>query len=127
MSRVYLLLALVVAIGCLFGLAYCKGGSEPRKALKAARKETAAVAESAQISRDTAERVDKQGAAVRERASRAEEVIDEAAKRDATGGADTGVLPADVLREIDEAYAATVRARCRVQRTDDCRAIPEGP
>lgn len=114
MPRLYLLLALIVAVGCLFGLAYCKGGSEPRKELKAARAETQAVTESATVSRDTAEQVDRQGAAVRERASRANEAINEAI----TAG-DLGAADLVVMREADEAYRAALCAHRRVQREGD--------
>ena len=119
--RLTALLALLLAAGVMLGLAYCTGGSEPRKEAKAAKKEVAAVTKSAQISRETAERVDKQGAEVRQQAARAKEVIDEVIR--------TGLSDADlyVMREADKAHAATVRARCRVQSTSECDAVSEAP
>ena len=120
MSAIERILALLVLLALLIGLAYCKGGSTPRKEAREARKETAAVVRSAEVSAGTAQGVDREGAAVRSRAVAADKVIEDATRTPADPAAD-----ARILREVDEAYAATVRARCRVQRTSDCDAVPE--
>lgn len=125
-NRLYLLLALILGVGLLLGLTYCTGGSQSRGEAKAVKAENKRVAKSVQISRDAAERVDRQGAQVRERAKRAEESIDEAIR---IGGAEPSAADLYVMREADKAYRAALCANRRVQRADggdDAACAAEG-
>lgn len=125
-TRTMLVAAIVVLalIACL--CIYHLGGEAPREELEAAHDQIEAltdvaetVADSNEISRQTAARVDVTGAETRQRATQARERIIERVEADPVPAGDVDPV---VLHEAGEAYAAAVRAACRVQRTDDCPA-----
>ncbi|HEY5805058.1 MAG TPA: hypothetical protein VIT90_15330 [Lysobacter sp.] len=124
MNRLTLLLVVLLLAFIGLGLTYCKGGSKGRSDVATLRTEAKATAVSTDISRDTAGRVDVQGAETRERTRAAQETIRErieAAPRPAAG-ADPAIL-----RVAQEAHVRAIRAACRVQRTSDCTPAATAP
>lgn len=117
-AKLYAVLALaLLLIGVVFFI-FRQGGSAPRAEAKVAKTEVKMVTASVEVSKATAEKVDIQGAEVRQRAVTAKETIHEAIARDPAGVDPTA--DAAIVREAEQAYAAALRAACRVQRTSDC-------
>ena len=121
----FLAAALLAAIA-VYAYVYHQGGDAPRIELKASREEiqvraqhAEAVAGSNEVSRDTAARVETTGAEIRQRAAEARERIIERVEAEPVPA---GAADPAILHEAREAYAASIRATCRVQRTRDCLA-----
>lgn len=113
--RVYAYLAILLVVVGVGGWLYWKGGDGER----AAKNEIQAVANSGQVSRDTATNVDKAGAETRAATEGARGRIRERIESEPAAG---GPADADILRVAQEAHQRAIRSACRVQRTSDCDA-----
>ena len=125
MKATLLVAALALAL-IAYGCVHRHGGEVPRVELEVARSHVQAMQERAKavdqsigISRDTATRIDVAGAETRQHATPARDRILERIEVEPVPAGSSSLDPV-VVHEAGEAYAAAIRAACRVQRTGDC-------